>query len=149
MARTPICADSLRRQTLQAVRSLKRYASEPGWKVIRVVRLCRRLASASPGPGVTFRSAVAEHSAARYQLLVSREDRRYHAVWDQYVFEGSDLDENSMPVAVCGRGQCEPFDEATMPMPQACDKCFHWLRAHAPDAECVGAPRRNLATQTG
>jgi hypothetical protein len=98
--------------------------------------------------GVAGRCGVAEEkvSQATYQLLVSGEDGRYHAVWDRDIaVAGADPRQTTPPAAVCGKRRCKPYDEARMAQPVACDTCFHWLRENAPDAECVGAPRRNLA----
>ncbi|GAA5175483.1 hypothetical protein GCM10023321_81620 [Pseudonocardia eucalypti] len=90
---------------------------------------------------------MADHPSVdqAYQLLVSREDRRYHAVWDREIFVLAGPDRGVLPSAVCGRGGCEPYDESGMSRPRACSECFPWLRANAPEATCVGAPRRNLA----
>lgn len=96
------------------------------------------------------RPVMTDHPPAdrSYQLLVSREDRRYHAVLDREIFVLADPARTVLPPAVCGRGGCEPYDESRMPQPQACDECFPWLRANAPDATCIGAPRRNIAERS-
>lgn len=88
-------------------------------------------------------------SARNFQLLVSRLDRRYHAVWsDNIAVAAAEPLWQPLPAAVCGQLACEPRDSRS-PMPEACDCCFHLLQEKYPGAECSGAPRRNLAGQMG